>query len=57
MPGNPDMQKIFKRAIAIAKELRAKDPKLKLGESTKKAWQTPEIKKMKAEYDKKHPKK
>jgi hypothetical protein len=50
MAGNPEMKKIFIRAVAIAKELREKNPKLSAAESTKKAWATPEIKKMMEEY-------
>lgn len=56
MPANTEWQKVFKKAVGIAKELKKKDSKLTYPEAVKKAWKTPEMKKAKADFDKKHKK-
>ena len=42
--------KVFKLAVKVAKEIRAKNAKLTVAQSTKMAYKTPEVMKAKKEY-------
>lgn len=44
---------VFKKAILMAKDIRKKNPNLSYAQAVKKAWATPEIKKLADEYRKK----
>lgn len=46
-----EWKKVFSLATGIAKELRAKNPKLTVAQSTKEAFKDPRVAKARAEYD------
>jgi hypothetical protein len=54
MGAKEDWGKVFKAAVALAKELRKKNPNLKFPMAMKQAWKDDKIKKMKDEFNKKH---
>jgi hypothetical protein len=54
MGAKEEWTKVFKAAVAVAKELRKKNPNLKFPQAMKQAWKDDKIKKMKDDFNKKH---
>ena len=56
MGAKEEWAKVFKAAVAVAKELRKKNPDLKFPKAMQQAWKDAKIQKMKEDYEKKHKK-